>query len=174
MSNLKHKLETRHRIRHIRHISLRRLSITEIPTLFFTLHSLVPTKVLIYRSESHAHSRNPAWKKIARRELCEKVICSDSRFILRVWLLDVTRDSRKEKLLLEWVIDLNELVGIENHRIGILTSPNLVLFDLRNASKNNLLFTDKALVEGMKVITYEQGWFSQGLGALRNASKGRG
>ena len=156
MTNTRPQLDIRYRIRHIRHISLRRLSTTEIPTLFFTLHCL-PSNKVIYRSENHIQSRNPTWKKIAHTEFRDYIYCSDSRFILRIWTSAATEDASKENLVIEWNVDLNELVGIENHRIGVLTSTNLVLFGFRNANKSNLLFTDKALVEGLRSITHEPG-----------------
>ncbi|KAI6650943.1 UV radiation resistance-associated gene protein [Oopsacas minuta] len=150
MSSYTPKLDVCYRIRHIRHISLRRLSTTDIPSLFFTLHSLSTPTTLLYRSEKHTNSRNPNWKKLSHTIYLDKLTCSESRFILRIWMTE-----NSSKLLLEWTVDLNELVGIEKHRVGVLTSPNLVLFGLRNASKSNLLYTDRSLVEGLKVFTHE-------------------
>ena len=166
MSHSNAHTNIRYRMRHIRVISLRRLSTTEIPALFFTLHSLAPRSRLIYRSERHAPSRNPTWKKISSNQLRDIECSFESQFILRVW----AEDSSKERLMLEWNVDLNELVGIENHRIGVVTSSNLVLFGLRNTGKSSLLFTDRTLVEGLRVVSHDTGLFANKL-ILSNYSR---
>ena len=157
MSNHTPKLDVCYRLRHIKYVSLRRISTTDIPTLCFTLHSMSTPHTLVYRSESHSHSRNPNWKKLPHSVFANKTVCSESRFILRIWVTESKEKPSNGKLLIEWIVDLNELVGIEKHRVGVLTSPNLVLFGLRNAGKTNLLFTDKSLVEGLKIVTHELG-----------------
>ena len=159
MSNYTPKLDVCYRLRHIRCVSLRRISTTDIPALFFTLHSMSLPQTLLYQSETQPHSRNPNWKKLPRNPFADKAVSSESRFILRIWVVESQRKPGNEKLLIEWRVDLNELVGIEKHRVGVLTSPNLVLFGLRNAGKTNLLFTDKSLVEGLKIVTHELGMY---------------
>ena len=155
MSESTSTLDIRHRIRHIRQVSARRISTNEIPTLYFTLHSTVQPERVIYTSETHHESRNPTWKKFTDPDAFDHIYGGDSCFILRIW----GGDRSRARLLLEWRVDLNELVGVEEHRVGVVSSSNLVLFSLSNANKSNLLFTDRTLVEGLKVVTYEVGKF---------------
>ena len=157
MSNYTPKLDVCYRLRHIRYVSLRRISTTDIPALYFSLHSTSTPHALVYRSETHSHSRHPNWKKLPQSIFADKTACSESRFILRIWATESQQKPSNDKLLIEWNVDLNRLVGIEKHRVGVLTSTNLVLFGLRNAGKTNLLFTDKSLVEGLKIVTHELG-----------------
>lgn len=149
MNSSLHSHKNIRRIRHLRHILVRRIASQEIVTTYFTLHSYPHTSKIFYTSEKQLKKRNPTFRNLSAEQFSLDVDQSSSHFIFRLWAAS-SHKYASDRVLLEWIIDMNKLVSIENHKIGLINLPNMVIIGLSKPYKNNVYFTSSHFTETLK------------------------